>query len=607
MYKIAALILQLFVFAPSWAQSPETEIEVEGRGSYFYEEHHPPKFDFSTMTFCGGRPSESENANFELQREIRKGNSGNWDAYMNVGANKGILQTLINQKLSWNSAFDSKEYTFNVRLKKQAGRGAETTHRNTCNTRTWRYKMDAARSKFNSSVRVAVPDHVYVVRVRSTMGQTLGVQAQIKKVMPIGSMDNAPQMLEGLAIGDGTRYFFVNPFDEIGIQVSHDDVGADVNLVADFEITFIGHNRCEKGIDEFKTLSGIRREDVLTRDVIAKAFTTVAEGLEKKAPVAEENLHRTLLFLGCLTSQSVAKSLIYDNGAKQTNEILNGFADFKKRIVEIGRKSTTAGQSVQHYEVLEVMARNVVATSVVRGMKPLCQRYPFVSDNRVAGYVTGYLMFRHRLDLIDTVLGHGEIGKYLQGIISSMEQMNGHTYASLMRDRKAQLESLISDYEANRKASLIEEGERQFQMLPPVEPSRDVVGMSVEMAAMKKLILRVNEEFIRQIDLFAINSQAQLDLTHFKKAVDDFTKSEARFQRHLKNTHQIFADENAGAFGHVMRNLNDRHIEVTRQWMKDRFGGFLSKFAEFQQGQIGNADTAKELEKCIYQPVSTSN
>lgn len=606
MCKIVAVILHIFFAGQAFAQTPQTEIEVEGRGSYFYEEHHPTKFDFSTMTFCGGRNSESENANFDMQREVRKGNSGSWDAYMNVGANKGILQSLINQKLEWNSAFDSKEYTFNVRLKKQAGRGAETTHRNTCNTRTWRYKVDAARSRFSSSVSVAVPDHVYVVRIR-TSGIKTGVQTQIKQVMSIGLVKDRPQLLEGLSLGDGTRYFFVNPGEEIRIQVSHDDVGTDVNLVADFEITFIGHNRCEKGIAEFRTLSGMKHDGVLTRDVIANAFAKVTKGLEKQSPTVEESLHQTLLFLGCLTSQSVAKSMIYDNGANQTNEILNGIADFKASVLKLSRESIVAGENIKVHEILDAMARNAVATSVVRGMKPLCQRYPFVSENRVSGYVTGYLMFRHRLDLIDGALGHGDIGKYLQGMVSALEQMNGHTYASLIKDRKAQLELLIADYEANRKASLIEEAERQFQILPPVEPSRDVVGMSVEMAAMKKLILRVNEEFIRQIDLFAINSMAQLDLSHFKKAVADFVGSESRFQRHLKRTQKDFADENASAFAHIMRNLNDRHIEVTRQWMQERYGGFLNKFADFQKEQMGGAETAKELEKCINHPVSTSN
>ncbi|MCB0355715.1 MAG: hypothetical protein KDD40_01840 [Bdellovibrionales bacterium] len=42
------------------AAEVKTSVEASGKGSYFYEEHHPTKFDFSTFTFCGGKNSDAE-------------------------------------------------------------------------------------------------------------------------------------------------------------------------------------------------------------------------------------------------------------------------------------------------------------------------------------------------------------------------------------------------------------------------------------------------------------------------------------------------------------------------------------------------------------------
>lgn len=610
MRKVIAALIPIFISTSIAAQTPESEMVVDGKGSYFYEEHHPMKFDFETMTFCGGRNSESENSNFVLQRQVRQGNSGDWDAYLEAGANKGILQSLINQKVQWNSSFDNKEYTFNVRLKKSVGRGHEETRRTVCNTRTWRYKVDSAHSRFNSSVRVAVPDHVYVVRVRTSVGNVTNVQAAINKVRSIGGVDQTPEELNGFQLSNGIEYFFVKPFDEISLQIMHDDAGSDVDLVADFEITFIGHNRCEKGINEFKDLSGLSQGEHLTRDAVAKAFGVVTDSVTGRTNGAEENLHRSMLFIGCLTSETVANNLIYDNSAKQTGEILDGLDDFSKRLTKLNDSKTgpaIAAANIKQLHILEAMARNAVASSVVRGMKPLCQRYPFVSDNRIAGYMTGYLQFRHKLDVIASVLGHDDIANYLTGLVKTLEQMTGQTYATLMRDRKAQLISLTDDYEANRKIALVEEAERQFQLLPPIEPSRDLVGMSVEMSLMKKQILRVNAEFNRQIDLFSVNSNAALDVRYLKAAVEQFHQASTRFQRHLKVVYGVFGQENASAFGQVMANLNDRHIETTREWLSQRYSGFLEQFAKFHKDKLGGDETAKELQKCIYQPVSKIN
>lgn len=613
------LILCLFIMAGSsalFAQTVDTFIETEGKGSYFYEEFHPTKFDFSTFTFCGGRNADSASATFKTEKETRRGNSGNWDVNMNTEAHKGLLSSMISQQLQWDSKFDEKEYTFNVRLKKKVGAGQVITHRNTCNTRTWHYRVDAAQSRFISSVRVVIPENVYVARFRTSFPGTKNVRATINKVRAIGVDDeHEPAALQGIQAGEGTLYFFVKPHEEISIEVVHDDAGTNVDLVADFEVTFMGYNRCEKGIREFRQLSGQDANGVITKEIVTTAFSTIKDGILQKKPSSSEDVHKAILFLGCLTSESVAKALIYDNTAKQVEEILSGIDDFSAQVTREKSNSETVDNTAKPLRVLEAMARNAVASSVIRGLKPLCERYPSVGDDdKIKGLIPGYFVFRYKLDLIASTLGispdvsrQGAITDYFHGLLEALEKMSGASYADLLKERKSEILDLVRDYESNGKVAVVEEAAKQFNLLPPIEPNHDLVAMDVQLMEMKAKIYRVNEEFLRLTDLFAANSQAPLDLTRFKKHVDDFAASENEFRGHFGAVYEVFSQEYAQSFRDVIQNLDDRHIQTTREWMEHKYGGFLKQFSDFQKDKMGGEKTAKELEKCIYQPITPNN
>lgn len=615
MFNLIGLILAAGTAA---ATTVDTEVTAAGAASYFYEEHHPTKMDWSSFTLCWGKNSDSQNDRFQTAATSRNANSGSWTVFNDVNASRGRLTSLVNQNLEWNSVFDQREYVFHVRFKKKVGDTVRIRSESTCSTRSWQYVVDEANSKIVTSVRLVVPTNTWVLRIRPQVNIASAIST-IEKVSAIGSVDHTPESAAGSITSDGTHYFFVKPGDEVKITLTHEDVRSSLELLADYEVTFIGHNRCEKAVDDFKALAGQSARVPIKKELVDQGFRRILDGVRDGQLANEAGIHEGLLFLGCLTSDAVVGKVLYENDTHQILSILDGVQaasdELEDRLTSAPantRERARMTERLKPFKVVVEMARYAVSESTLRSIAPLCERYPYIVNHRIRGNMTGYFFMRQKMDSVAIKLGlaprAGEaasgIDRYFRQLVDSMGRASGHTYSEFIRARRSEIMSLAQDYEANAKLAVLESAIGEVDQLPGLRPTRNIEDMVKGLRSLKDAIHRINREFYRQIDLFANEAPQRVDVSLLAQAVADFETAFKQTQENFQAVYRLVDvnDNNITRLANTLGALESIHLREAEIWLNSKYGGFLAGFVQFHRGR--SQDALEGLSQCILHPIT---
>lgn len=590
-----------------------TQVHTEGSASYFYEEHHPTKFDFSTFTFCLGKNSHSEQGAYRSNRETYTDNEGNVGVFTGVGTTKGAIDRLLNQRVSWKSIFDQEEYVFHVKFKKQVGRQETFYRRNICNTRTWNYRVDEATSEVHTSVNIIVPDNVWVVQIRPQLNQNINqLVAEAHNVRGLSEIDKMP-VESILDIKSGVRYFFVRPGDEIQLNVSLQDEGGDIDFIADFEVTFIGHNRCDKIIDNFKQRNGYSPENSVDPNLIRTGFDNIVSRLQKDSPTSQQEFHDSVVFMGCFTSPQNITQIIYDNNAQQMEAILSGMSRYERRISDWVEEEKLADPSValsvKTLRVVQKMTQYALSASVLQTMEPLCERYPYLVDGRIVGQATGYLYVRQQLEKIGELAGffsreEETMDIYFERLLPNFNQLPGQTYREVLEERRPYLIELFEGYEANKKHVPIANAMGTYSLLPYVEPTRDWVEFHEKYTALYKTSLRLNGEIYYQLDGYILEEDNIVDVSRLESFVAEFSQLYRESREAFLKLYSLFDGHYAEVFARSVDDVTERHFLPSEYWLSHSYGGFLKQFVEaFAPTSSNSSFNVEEISACLRSPI----
>ena len=612
---LRVISIGLISLLPSWVMSQvSTTVKSSGKGSYFYEEHHPTKFDASSFTFCGGRNSKSETANDKNEEEVFTSNKGNKTFFNNISTNKTRLKQFLNQQIEWDNFYDDKDYSFHVKFKKKVGAGQTLTQRNTCNTRTWKYRVDTAKSEVNTSVKIVVPENVWVVQIKKIVNKNIPIEVRYKakKVYQKAVAQNTLVQSEGAELDKDIKYFFVKPGDEIQLETSFVDIKTNFELIADFKVTFVGHNRCKSIIKQAMTEGDKSDKAIILSQDIIESKLSGAFAINKDGSFPQKT-HNSLLFLGCLTSKPQVESLLFENNFKQMEVLLDGIEKFYEKASRKMIQSTNETKDVSiipFLRVVDIMTRYSLATSTLSAMKPMCDMYPYVVNGKKVGHITAYLLARQKLDLIKELLNTSDKSKtpqfasYFDEFSNELSKLPKMTYAELYNKSQELLEPLIIDYEANNKFQVVVELLSLADSLPPFRKNRQLAEFYQSLSEVKKDVYTYNKEVNYQVDRIVSQGNDAIDFNELRSLSKKQLSSSRELVIKFTSLYDLFDGEYANAFAEALDDINEEHRVVTKKWLGNKYGGFFSKYAGLYSKENNiSKDEFSKLSECLTEPI----
>lgn len=606
------VLLPLSVFA----QTVTTNVSGEGDVSYFYEEYRPPKFDLGSFTLCWGGDSDYENGNLKIDPNKGDANKGEMTIGKDVHA-KGFVQHMMAQKLEWESIFNKEEYTFNIKFKKVNGRDRWVDRSSTCNTKNWKYKVESATASINTSVDIAVPANTWILRLKPTVNTHVpnlvyDISNASEVVGSNRSMDFEKPVK--LIVGEYS-YFFVKPSSLVKLSLNFKSDTKEYDILANFEVTFVGFNRCEQSMNDFKALINKNSSEPLSSDMVTQAFEKVGSSFYANTSKAVEDVHKAMAFLGCATSQAAAAPLHYDNKVGSMLQILYGIDSFKDKVVNASLSRNNVGANtdsnmtinVNALNVLANMARYALASTSINNLKPLCKTHQFMSLDSQSKYMTGYLFMRQQLDVIRFLIGLDnnrkkefidvELSFILDELLRRLEGVDTQEYMAKNRQEIANLYQLFYKLQSWR----ISVAFSRFNELPKIRANRDLVNLSQALADANKAHDTLHGRLFALFKLLARIDRNITDFTPFKKDLAELKEALNRVYIYFPKVYEMVDGDLASKFRDDVDFMDMDHRAPTEKWLTSSYGGFLLDFVKTYQHEK-NYLTAEELKQCLFSP-----
>ncbi|MCB0355716.1 MAG: hypothetical protein KDD40_01845 [Bdellovibrionales bacterium] len=516
------------------------------------------------------------------------------------------MNNFLNQQTIWNNYFNEKEYKFHINFKKNIGEGAVLHHRNICNTRTWIYKVDTASSKVTTSVNVVVPENVWVLRIVKVVEKdpkilvNYNAQNVYQKVVGRSSIAKA----ESVSIGKTYNYFYVKPGDEIKLEVQFEDVKTDIDLIASFEVTFFGNNRCEAVVNKVKGNSGLTKEKIL--DKISSSYVMGKDG---EIP---EATHESLLFLGCLTAKPQIESMTYENNIDQMRALLSGINAFTKEAILAATDSTKSKgdtDAISFLETLSYMVRNKVSRETLSAMAPMCKRHPLIRENKQVGYVTAYLQSKMVLDKIALYLNEGtedglDFVKYFDELTKILLQLKGEMFKNILQYSRQQLQELFNYYQINSKLIVLEHINKLANELPKTHIHRQMAEFYQSLDDLTAAVAVYDREFNILLESISYGGTKTLDTQNVEVQNRQLDKKYFDFNEKFKKLYKLFDGHYAQSFAEAMDDIHEQHLIQSENWLTTEYEGFFKEFTQtYKSSADYNSEEYQKLSDCITSPV----
>lgn len=612
---------------------PSSVIEVEGGGEYFYQERHPTRFDWDTFTFCAGRTARVDSAALDNVRVRAEEASGERTVFLRT---PGVLGQVLNQHVRWQSIFDRENYVFSVVFHKRVGQRVTTAQqRQPCNTKSWTYRIDRASARAEMKVAVQVPPNVWMVQVLPRGNRPPGTVFEIRRVASIpAEAARSPAFVaeEGIRLEEnGPIHFFVNPSSQIEISAKVNSNLRDVSVVADFEITYVSFNRCDRILSDFRALQGVGGGAPVTAALLRGSLDHAATALGNPSPAGLNRVRNTMMTLGCLTSQDHLANIIYENSLSEVGEILAAIDSF--------REGQGAGRSVPESDfgppappspedeaarhgiraslgplsVLINMAGFSVAQATKSTLGMYCERHPIFEpgSDRIVGTRTAFDLLRLRVQRIGMLIGLIESA---DGLIQTPDKMFGAMLEALSeiqastehRDviRERYFDRLVRLEEDWRQAQLelrMSRAYENFVTLPPFQPTRQLVEFERHLGAASRLTGWLDEAIFLQIDNILEFRQESVTLSEIRSKVQELGAVMADLRVAYRRLASAVG-QGGPAPQRTVNELGDT-IEATGFWLNNAFRQFLAPFVQMQQQRFPSNLSQEELSACASQTV----
>ena len=596
----------------------QTEVRMAGDASYFYEEHHPVKFDFKSFTMCWGKHSQTEADSSKGEDLVIRGSQGSQNLMSRINGGRSRFDEVKNQSLDWQSEFDRSDYSFNINIKKRVGNSQTLVQRNTCSTRTWNYRIDRATSRVESSLSLLVPDNVYILEIEKLQqGNLPSLTSFVAEKVYVGD-ESTGQMeirqMETVQIGRNINFYFVKPGDEIKLKTVFADQGSNVDLMASLKVTFFGHNRCDKIIDDAIKNSG--GGDGIDQHLIERYFD-VNFGRRQDGSILEEESREALNVLGCLTSPKVIEDLLYRQNIVEIKGILDSILKLSviqdtKRL-QLFSETREVSDLYLFLSAAEKMARQAVSQSVLNAMGPMCELVPVFNPGGKNYTVTTYLHIKVLLERISILLNKSESGEsqfadvYGQ-FAEQLARLPFRTYSEFSEGDVKKVMEIFSWFVNSNKMIVVNQMMEYINRIPTDVPQTAELNR-FEMAASD--LFRTTEAFQIEVTRYAMDvgkrSDREIDIKTILKLSEEVSSATTEFVEALAVYQRQFSGRLAREFANSVRVVYGVHFTNTDDDLRDLFGGFFKTFGEFYRDPSGKTLDLDHFHRCFTEPIQGAN
>lgn len=570
-----------------WAGDGDVESSVTSSGgvTYFEEEDHPMKMDWSNWTFCWGANDKSKTYNQDAEQQKAEGeNHGSLDNFTPVD---GPLARMLVNRVQWDNQFDKREMVFNVNIKRQIGASQHRSEDSTCTTHSWDYKVNKASLKATTSVELRVPTGVWVMRIKTLINRG-GYRPVISRARALPANTNAKVEESKDFVLDGYQYFFTRPGEDFKISLDIDDRQVhDIELVASFEVRFAGQNNCEEAIRDVLGNQPLMTSTDLSGRVTT-ALSQIENGLSAESDKSGvENLHRATLFIGCLMNRDVADGLLYNNDSGQIYNLMNSVESFQTRVSE-KQIHVDAYKSVgDAMKLLTQMSLASLQANVLDSVKPYCERLPLFdrSTGQRIGFERGFLKIARNLKQVRSLLGDNGFSNYFARLLQTYQTslIGRGTYAQIASTPKTQAElvQLMNLFEANNKVLVAHRISGLLAELPQLRLTATVVALAQGAQQIEMLTTRIHNGLAREFDHFIARSKGTPNIEAMGTDIRALAAAESKLRDNALKLLQLIDNEEGTFVTSRFTTSIEKIIQSgSNGWLNHVYNGYFSEFLE---------------------------
>lgn len=560
-----------------------TEVKGSGTARFFYEEHHPTKMNWDNWTFCWGANAKSRDGKSKSEEEVSRNNQGSLTTKSYV---EGPFSKMVTSELFWKNNFNKKDFVFTIDFKRSIGKDRSERINSTCTTHDWSYKVSNVDTEVSTSLRLRVPENVYVLRLRTNQNDpTRKISIRNVRSIPKSQMVAPIVNSEGIELG-GYQYFFTKPGEEFQIELKFNDNDTkDIELIASIEVTMIGQNRCDQVIRE--TLGDA---NALTRagsdKAVRAAFYSIEEKLKSgESPENIDSLNRSAVLVGCFMNQSIADGILYNNNAGEVRGLLDSVSEFQRHVDLIrGDKFQSVKTALA---TLTKMSMVSLSSNVLDSVKPLCSKRPVFDPqtHQKIGYKRGYVTMAENLRQVQSLAGTG-MAQYYRDLLGKFQSAMGagKTYGELMADSetKAKLERLYQFYRANSKAAVSARIYGLLDDVPTLKRTAELVRMYNAALQVKLLSDKLNSLFGHEFLKLGISFKGRPDFAEVEKDITKLSEqTEILLDSVGKNLTLVDADSTGyvgGQFVNAVQDILTRFFAGYGSALANTYDGYFREF-----------------------------
>lgn len=562
----------------------ETTASNESKVIYFHEEKHPTKMDWESLTLCWGANSDAGNHEASSDKNSSAASSGKLDS--NIFVNGPLGRMLANQ-LEWNSYFDKKDFTFNVNIKRTIAARIDMHEESTCTTHDWSYKVDKVSDQVVTSVQLTVPQNAWVMRVK-TLKNLSGQEAVIVRARSMPAVQYQKADFRDNIDLNGYQYFFTKPGEDFKIQLIFKDENVkNVELMASFEVTFIGQNRCDQVAKE---ITGDAQ--ALTSGEAAKNIEIGLKNIEnifQNSNVYEnaDTLNQSVVFVGCLMNKSVSDSLLYNNDAEDISKLLNSLFSFESRVHERLLKQKINPDGGEALTLLTQMSIASLAINQMESLKPYCQKFSvFDSETgKKSGTQPGYVRMVKNLRKARAVYGSGFTSYFKQ--VNELHQSmvaGAKTYSDLLNDSRRRDRVLLfaQALQADNKLMVTHHITSLLLKLPDLKATATTVNLARSAQNLEHLVARLQGYFFIEFELIADRDETPFRKINFDEIIRSLEKEEKVF---IESLHKLLSlvdlnedGEIASRFKAASQDFIMTIIPRSKSWLSSVYQGYFVEF-----------------------------
>jgi hypothetical protein len=373
---------------------------------------------------------------------------------------------------------------------------------------------------------------------------------------------------------------------------------ADADISTDFEITFIGQNRCDKTIREVMGDG----PGLAVANVGAKARDQLkALQAEIARPESEQKLeavNRSVVFMGCLINESVANSVLFDNDPAEIRGLLQALDAFTTQSADEQLASDVSATGENALKVITQMSLLSLATNSLNATLPYCEHKPvFGEDGDQSGWIRGYLDLSRRLqkakalyEFNESTSGPAGYASYYRGFMDRYQPFldTGLSYGSFRTDpeRERRLLELATFFDGNNKVLRAYEATGQLSAFGTLPPNRDMVEMAKAVLAVERLTARIHSRFAQEFEYFIDRSPKRPNLQGMREDLDMLDSQMRALNFRIGRLLSLL---NPGGDGEVAEPLKTAVQEIATDFLGGRrqylrspttYGAFLTGFTD---------------------------